>query len=66
MNKSNRLDSWKEVAKYVCRDIKTCQRWEKKLEFPAHRIDINSLRSKVFTFKSEIDEWFKEKAKNKL
>ncbi len=51
------LDSWKEIAKYLGRDTRTCYRWEKELGLPVHRIDNNSPRSKVFAYKSEIDEW---------
>ena len=60
----DRLDSWKEIANYAGRDIVTCWKWAKKLGFPVYHIDKNSNRSRVFSFKSEIDEWFKSKAKN--
>jgi TolB-like protein len=59
------LDSWKEISKYLNRDIRTCFRWEKELGLPVHRIDHTSPRSKVFAYKSEIDEWLKEKANHK-
>ncbi len=63
MKDDDRLDSWKEIAFYVNREIRTCQRWEKKLHFPVYRIDNESSNSKVFTYKSEIDLWFKNKTK---
>jgi len=56
-----RLNSWKEVANYIGRDIGTCRRWTKKLGFPVYRIDKDSPRSRVFAFKSDIDEWFIKK-----
>jgi len=59
------LDSWKEISKYLGRDTRTCFRWEKELGLPVHRIDETSSRSKVFAYKSDIDEWLKEKANNK-
>ena len=31
------LDSWKEIAAYFHRDIKTVQRWEKREGMPVHR-----------------------------
>lgn len=65
MNNKNRLDSWKEISRYVNRGLRTCHRWEKKLGFPVHRIDIKSARSRVFGYKSEIDKWYLDKAKNK-
>lgn len=58
------LNSWKEISDYLDRDIRTCLRWEKELGLPVHRIDATSFRSKVFAYKSEIDNWLKEKAKN--
>jgi hypothetical protein len=61
MKHLDRLDSWKEIADYVNRDVRTCIRWEKELGLPIHRVDKNSLRSKVFAFRTEIDEWFKSK-----
>jgi hypothetical protein len=57
----NRLDSWKEISKYINRGIRTCQRWEKELGLPVYRIDKISISSRVFAYKSEIDHWFKEK-----
>lgn len=56
------LHSWKEISEYLDRDRKTCFRWEKELGLPIHRIDQDSPRSKVFAYKSEIDEWLNEKA----
>lgn len=58
------LDSWKDISQYLNRDIRTCSRWEKKLRLPIHRIDNKSSRSKVFAFKSEIDQWLEKKAKS--
>lgn len=55
------LDSWKDISDYLDRDIRTCARWEKELGLPVYRFDKDSLRSKVFAYKSEIDEWLKEK-----
>ena len=59
------LDSWKAIAAYLERDIKTCYRWEKELGLPVHRIADQSSRSKVFAYKSEIDSWLREKATDK-
>jgi TolB-like protein len=59
------LDSWKAISRYLDRNVRTCARWEQKLGMPVHRIDVNSSRSKVFAYKSEIDEWLKERASNK-
>jgi len=59
------LNSWKEISYYVDRNVRTCQRWKIELDLPVHRIDQNSQHSKVFAYKSEIDQWLKEKAESK-
>jgi len=61
----NILDSWKDISKYLGRDIRTCYRWEKELGLPVHRIDSESTRSKVFAYKSEIDQWLRDRATGK-
>lgn len=58
----HRLDSWKSIALYLKRDVKTCMQWAKSYGLPVYRIDENSKRSRVFAFESEIDEWFVAKA----
>src|ERR1700683_4235535 len=32
-----RLDSWKEIATYLGRDVTTVQRWERREGMPVHR-----------------------------
>ena len=54
------LDSWKEIAQYLKRDVRTCQRWEKELGLPVHRFE-DSPRSRVFAYQKEIDHWLREK-----
>jgi len=56
------LDSWKDISVYLGRGIKTCYRWEKELGLPVHRINQDSPASRVFAYKSEINEWLKERA----
>lgn len=46
------------------RDIRTCYRWETELGLPVYRFDGKSSRSKVFAYKSEIDQWLKNKTNN--
>lgn len=50
-----RLDSWKEIAEYLHRDIRTATRWESQ-GLPLHRIAGGKGRS-VFAFTDEIDAW---------
>ena len=36
-SRGSNLDSWKEIAAYLRRDIRTVQRWEKQEGLPVHR-----------------------------
>ena len=54
------LDSWKEIAVYLSRTIKTCHRWENELDLPIRRLD-GSPKARVFAYKEELDLWLKEK-----
>jgi len=57
------LNSWKEIAAYLKREIRTCQRWEKELHLPVYRMD-DSIRAKVFAYKDEISDWLKKRVKD--
>jgi len=52
----DRLDSWKEIAKHLGREVRTVQIWEKLEGLPVHRHFHRSLSS-VFAFRSELDAW---------
>jgi Tol biopolymer transport system component len=52
----DRLDSWKEIAAYLKRDVTTVQRWEKREAMPVHRHVHDKLGS-VYAFRSELDSW---------
>jgi TolB-like protein/Flp pilus assembly protein TadD len=51
-----RLDSWKEVAAYLKRDVTTVQRWEKREGMPVHR-HLHDRMGSVYAFSSELDAW---------
>ena len=51
-----RLDSWKEIAAYLKRDVSTVQRWEVREHMPVHRHLHDKLGS-VYAFRSELDQW---------
>ncbi|MDA2939283.1 hypothetical protein MYX75_13610, partial [Acidobacteria bacterium AH-259-A15] len=51
-----RLDSWKEIAAYLQRDVSTVMRWEKKEALPVHR-HMHDKRGTVYAYRSEIDTW---------
>jgi hypothetical protein len=50
------LNSWKEIAAYVGRGVRTVQRWETQLGLPVHR-PAGKDHSAVLAFSSELDEW---------
>ena len=52
----DRLDSWKEIASYLSRDVTTVQRWEKREGMPVHRHQHDRMGS-VYAFSSELDVW---------
>ncbi|MFZ0639672.1 MAG: hypothetical protein WAN33_13570 [Candidatus Acidiferrales bacterium] len=54
--RSGRLDSWKEIAAYLGRQVRTLHLWEKAEKLPVHR-HIHSKRGTVYAFKSELDAW---------
>lgn len=52
----NRLDSWKEIAAYLKRDVTTVQRWEKREGMPVHR-HLHDRIGSVYAFTSELNAW---------
>lgn len=58
---SERLDSWKEIAAYLSRDVTTVQRWEKSEGMPVHRHAHRKLGS-VYAFRSELDAWWRARS----
>ncbi|MGH9688605.1 MAG: tetratricopeptide repeat protein [Candidatus Acidiferrales bacterium] len=51
-----RLDSWKEIAAHLGRDVTTVQRWEKREAMPVHR-HVHDKRGSVYALGSELDAW---------
>src|SRR6202011_5221176 len=54
------LDSWKEIAGYVKRDVSTVQRWERREGMPIHR-HVHDKRGSVYAFSSELDAWLQSR-----
>jgi Tol biopolymer transport system component len=52
----DRLDSWKEIAAYLNRDVTTVQRWEKREGMPVHR-HLHDRMGSVYASRSELDGW---------
>src|SRR5215469_2820846 len=55
-SQGDHLDSWKEIAAYLNRQVRTLQRWEKLENLPVHRHQHDALGS-VYAYKSELDAW---------
>jgi Tol biopolymer transport system component len=51
-----RLESWKEIANYLNRSVRTLHRWEKEEGLPVHR-QLHKELGSVFAYKSELDAW---------
>lgn len=52
------LNSWKEIAVYLGRGVRTVQRWEADLGLPVHRPKGRD-RSAVLAFPDEVDIWLR-------
>ena len=52
----DRLDSWKEIAAYLNRDVTTVQRWEKREGMPVHR-HVHDRMGTVYASRAELDAW---------
>ncbi len=52
----DRLDSWKDIATYLKRDVTTVQRWEKREGMPVHR-HLHDKMGSVYAFRTELDGW---------
>ena len=55
-----RLDSWKEIAAYLGRDVTTVQRWEKREAMPVHR-HVHDKRGSVYALVPELDAWLQSR-----
>src|ERR1700685_2611761 len=54
----DRLDSWKEIAAYLKRDVTTVQRWEKREEMPVHR-HLHDRMGSVYASRADLDAWMR-------
>ena len=52
-----RLDSWKEIAAYLGRGVRTVQRWEREEGLPVHRL-AHAERGSVFADPAELTDWW--------
>src|SRR5688572_31154828 len=52
----DRLESWKEIACYLGRDIRTVYRWETDEGLPVYR-HLHKKRGTVYAYRSELGVW---------
>jgi len=56
----DRLDSWKEIAAYLKRDVTTVQRWEKREGMPVHR-HLHDRMGSVYASRTDLDAWMRRR-----
>jgi Tol biopolymer transport system component len=56
----DRLDSWKEIAAYLKRDVTTVQRWERREEMPVHR-HLHDRIGSVYASRADLDAWMRSR-----
>ena len=54
----DRLDSWKEIASYLRRDVTTVQRWEKREGMPVYR-HLHDRVGSVYASRADLDTWMR-------
>src|ERR1700709_1828066 len=55
------LDSWKEIAAYLKRDVTTVQRWERREAMPVHR-HLHDKMGSVYALRTELDAWTRSRS----
>src|SRR5690242_5889213 len=56
-----RLESWKDIAAYLRRDVRTVQRWEQTDGLPVHRLK-RAQRPIPYAYKAELDAWWNSRS----
>jgi tetratricopeptide (TPR) repeat protein len=54
---NGRLDSWKEIAAYLRRSVRSAKRWEKEEQLPVRR-HMHGKRDSIYAYKPELDDWW--------
>ena len=57
---AERLDSWKEIASFLGRGVRTVQRWERDEGLPVHRL-AHARRGSVFAYRHELTSWWESR-----
>lgn len=55
-SRGRRLESWKEIAAHLGRDVTTVRRWEKREGLPIYRL-LHSKLGSIYAYTSELDAW---------
>src|SRR5690349_6647988 len=55
------LNSWKEIAVFFDRGVRTVQRWERELGLPVHRVRATE-HSPVFAYLGELELWLRSRS----
>lgn len=58
-----RLDSWKQIAAYLRRSVRSARRWEKEEGLPVYRCVPRGSDS-VFAYRDELDDWWMSAARS--
>lgn len=61
LHRPPRLNSWKEVAAYLDRSVRTVARWEREEHLPVHRLP-HDKRSSVYAYPRELDAWLEHRS----
>src|SRR3954469_15820605 len=56
----DRLDSWKEIAAYLGRGVRTVQRWEREQGLPVHRL-AHEKRGSIYARREELAAWWESR-----
>jgi len=65
LNFSRKLSSWKEIATYLGREVRTVQRWEKNADLPVRRL-LHAQRGSVFAYTADLDTWLAARSSSPL
>ena len=61
---ASRLDSWKDIAHYLNRSVRTVQRWEMLEAMPVYR-HCHGTGGSVYAYKQEVDAWRSSRSQEK-
>lgn len=64
MSMQNILTSWKEIAQYLGKGVRTVQRWESEYGLPVRRATSSSHHA-VLAIPQEIDAWIQQQTKDR-